>query len=346
MMKHLLMTIALISALPAWAERRLEQVDEAGFASLNVDAMDASSIYFTYTEDPSSFTDWKSNTPVEAEYLTIFPGYTEPAILKRKGAKPVTEKLTVYVSKAKAVLNRQISEADLKQMITLEDISNMDPEIKHIKIDESKFMSNVAGKEGLTNFQWKGCDPTGELIFRYKKELDLKVLNPPNRAWCSDKDRSICVESCFLFTNFLWNQGVALYNAMSDDPKDYGIASQSEARYFLNEAEMEKAYPVRELTGLDTEVIGALEQNIFYFSQVIQTGKVLAIFQKHPTDPSKTVLSSYIMMGVRTHTWKKHDQLREVLMGRDFVLNQGTSIMLGLPVFSQNMAKKIIEKLD
>jgi hypothetical protein len=38
------------------------------------------------------------------------------------------------------------------------------------------------------------------------------------------------------------------------------------------------------LTGLDTPSVGALEQTIFYVSQIMQFGKLLAVFQRSPTE--------------------------------------------------------------
>jgi hypothetical protein len=346
MSQRILFALLLLVATDAMAERVIEEVNSTTFDQISARQMDNSKIYFTYTEKPGTFANWSQNSPVETEFLTIFPNYTEPKFIKRKGARPETENLHVYIAKGKAVLNRKIDENDLRQMITLERIASMDRDIKHMEIDSSRFLSNIAGQSGLKNFRWPECDPTGESIFRYQRELDLKVLNPPNREWCSDSERSTCVESCFLFSDVLWNMGVKINNTFAEDQKDYGVASQSEVRYFVNEAEMEKLYSVANLTGLNAPVTGVLEQNIFYVNQVIQTGKVLAVFQQHPDDPGKTIMTSFIMIGLRSHSWEKYPQLRDVLMGREFVLNHGRSIMLGLPKYSQNMAKAIIQKLE
>ena len=54
------------------------------------------------------------------------------------------------------------------------------------------------------------------------------------------------------------------------------------------------------LTGLDTLSVGALEQTIFYVNQVMQFGKLLAVFQRHPTDANQSIVTVFIALAVET----------------------------------------------
>ena len=54
---------------------------------------------------------------------------------------------------------------------------------------------------------------------------------------------------------------------------------------------------LKELTGLDTPVAGVLEQNIFYVNQIMKFGNLLAVFQAHPSEANKTVVTAYMVLG-------------------------------------------------
>ncbi len=55
---------------------------------------------------------------------------------------------------------------------------------------------------------------------------------------------------------------------------------------------------LKELTGLDTPVAGVPEQNIFYVNQIMKFGKLLAVFQNHPTDANKTAVTAYMVLAI------------------------------------------------
>ena len=44
----------------------------------------------------------------------------------------------------------------------------------------------------------------------------------------------------------------------------------------------------------------AIEQNIVNVNQIMQFGKLLVIFQAHPADPSRTMVSAFIVLGVES----------------------------------------------
>ena len=54
------------------------------------------------------------------------------------------------------------------------------------------------------------------------------------------------------------------------------------------------------LTGLDTPPAGAIEQNIYYVNQVMQFGKLLAVFQRHPGDANQTIVTVFMALAVKS----------------------------------------------
>jgi hypothetical protein len=75
-------------------------------------------------------------------------------------------------------------------------------------------------------------------------------------------------------------------------------------------------------------------------------GKLLAVFQNHPSDPSKTVVTAFMALAIKARVLdEKRDYenvpvLRnlvpaQVLMGQSS-FNSGTSISAGLPKYARN----------
>ena len=54
------------------------------------------------------------------------------------------------------------------------------------------------------------------------------------------------------------------------------------------------------LTQLDTAPAGALEQSIFYVNQVMHFGKLLAVFQAHPSDAGKSVVCIFTALAIES----------------------------------------------
>ncbi len=73
------------------------------------------------------------------------------------------------------------------------------------------------------------------------------------------------------------------------------------------------------LTQLDTPPAGALEQSIFYINQVMQFGKLLAVFQAHPSDPGKTVVSVFTALAIESNVLGKQKQFANVPVLRNLV---------------------------
>jgi len=110
------------------------------------------------------------------------------------------------------------------------------------------------------------------------------------------------------------------------------------------------------LTGLDTPSTGALEQSIFYVNQVIEFGKMLAVFQQHPSDPNKTVVSVFMSLGLESNILtKRKDYARfrccEISFQLRFLLagvrsTRESSLSAGLPVYARNQVKAIAAILE
>ena len=113
---------------------------------------------------------------------------------------------------------------------------------------------------------------------------------------------------------------------------------------------------LQQLTALDTPVAGALEQDIFYVNQIMKFGKFFAVFQGHPTDPGKTVVTAFMSLAIKASIfdekrgYEKVPVLRnlvpaDVLMGRSS-FNSGNSISAGLPQYARNEIKTVAGILE
>lgn len=351
------MLVASFAATPAYAHHTVEVKSTADFDALTIEQMDPAKLYFDDGAkdaqggdvDPITFDEWAAKSPVQAEYLALWNGYTQPEILLRDGIRKTKKNLTVFVSRAKAVLNKPAASINYAGMISMDFIRGLDASFQHEEItDPRMLMPNSAGKGPVRAFHW--CNKDGQNpITRQTRETSLEMLNPPNRQWCDNAERARCLESCYIFTKE-WTEYTTFANGAFVDPtdqKDMGIATQSEIRYYLSEAEMGMSTPVAQLTGVNSKVTGVLRQNIFYVNQAIQFGTVTAIFQEHPSDPSKTIVSSYFTFAVGTSTWTGYKgMLSELMMGRGGGLNTESGITSGLPKYTQATALSILNILE
>ena len=112
---------------------------------------------------------------------------------------------------------------------------------------------------------------------------------------------------------------------------------------------------LKELTGLDTPVAGVLEQNIFFVNQIMKFGKLLAVFQSHPTDANKTVVTAYMVLAIDESVFDKKKDFEKVPVLRNLVpaqvlmgqssFNSGDSISAGLPKYARNEIRTIANLL-
>ncbi len=343
----LLMFAAL--ALSVHADpRTVEQVDAAAFTALQAGQLAAGKLYYSETVVP--FADWSAQFPDEAASLVLFPGYVEPTVkVKKNGVeKTSVEKLVVFIGRTKTILNKAPGQIDLKKLIDIATVTGFDNEIQHYEIKPEQLMANVvANHKPIDNFKWCNTEGAEANIARPLREIDLSSTVSAKRPWCPADGRTLCVESCYLFGVY-WQQLVAGANLAIDaaEKKDYGIASQSEIKYFTSEQELGLPVKLTRLTGIKTGIHGGLEQSVFYFNQVMQYGKVISVLQDSPANPNQTIMTTYFVIGLKQRTYNQFAEIRDIFMGRSSLFNTATGITAGLPVYSQNTIKAMATELE
>jgi hypothetical protein len=279
-----------------------------------------------------AFTEWGRTLPAQKKYLSLYPAYAEPTITKAAStdtpAGPVLEKLEMYVAQARFMLNKAPGSFNLARYVALPFLEKIDPAIKH-KLIAATDISPLTDPQGTGNVN-------------------------PDRKWCTGRNLLICIESTYKLEGKI-PLGVMLVNKLRDTPKKVSdhIDFQGEMSA-LPAADLDQA-GLRELTGLDTPVAGVLEQNIFYVNQIMKFGKLLAVFQAHPADANKTVVTAYMVLAIpesvldKKKDFEKVPVLRnlvpaQVLMGQSS-FNSGDSISAGLPKYARNEIRTIANLL-
>ena len=329
--------IAAISLVCVAHAEPFKIVEVASVASLPVAQVAPQTIAFTdhkndQLADKSNgltrFEDWAHTRLVQKQFLGLYPSYDEPTVNAGGGAKPHKKRLHMYVAEGRFELKRPAASLDLSRYVTLGFLERFDPAIKHKLITADDVIPNKTPQ--LANHR-------------------------PDRRWCEGAARSICVQSRYQLEGKL-PLGVALVNKLREGKRkiaDY-IEFQSELRLVPPTEVDQDGY--RKLTGVDGKVAGALEQNIVQVNQVMQFGKFLAIFQQHPSDASKTIVTAFVALGIDTDLFEKKKELGDVPVLRNLVpaqvlagnssFNTGNSISAGLPKYSRNRLQAIAEILE
>jgi hypothetical protein len=273
---------------------------------------------------------WASTYPAEKKFLALFPGYVEPVVANaaadaadKATGKPYTEKLYMYVAQARFMLAKAPAAIDLSRYVTLPFLESIDPAIQH-KLISAADVATFKDKAGTGN-------------------------DNPDRKWCSDLTTSICIQSTYKLEGKI-PMGIMLVNKLRDSRKvaDH-IDFQSELAA-LAPSDLDQA-GLRELTGLNTPVAGALEQNIFYVNQIMKFGKFFAVLQAHPSDPEKTVITAFMALAIKASVLDEKRNFEtvpvlrnlvpaQVLMGQSS-FNSGNSISAGLPKYARNEIKTV-----
>jgi hypothetical protein len=274
------------------------------------------------------FDEWASRQSTERKFLALFPNYVEPLVNTEANAaetaqKPYVEKLYMYVAQARFVLTKAPSAIDLSRYVTVAFLQKIDPAIKHSPI----------GATDLTTF---------------KDKAGIGNENP-DRKWCTGLATSICIASTYRLEGKI-PIGITLVNKLRDSKKvaDH-IDFQSELAA-LSPADLDQS-GLQELTALNTPVASVLEQNIFYVNQIMKFGKFFAVFQAHPSDADKTVVTAFMALAIKASVldekreFEKVPVLRnlvpaQVLMGQSS-FNSGESISAGLPKYARNEIKTV-----
>jgi hypothetical protein len=277
------------------------------------------------------YEDWAKARPLEQQFLGLYPGYSEPDTdLVVDGVKKrFKEKLHMYVASARFVLGRQPGSLDLVRLVTLPFVEQIDPAIKH----------RVIGPGEVTATQ----DPK------------VIVNQNPKRKWCEGRPTLLCVRSHYGLEG-RFPLGIQLANKIRDSAKPVAPFLDFESEFTVrSSAEVEQS-GLTKLTGLDTPSVGAIEQSIFYVNQVMQFGKLLAVFQPYPGDPSKTVATVFMALAIESSVLDKRKEFAMVPVLRNLVpaqvlagkssFNTGKSLSAGLPVYARSSVKAIAALIE
>jgi hypothetical protein len=290
----------------------------------NDEVADAGGIFMRYE-------DWAKARPLQQQMLSLYPGYTEPNsdVIVDGTKKRYREKLHMYVAQARFVVTRPASSLDLSRYATLPFVERLDPAIKH----------KLATPAELAR----------------PKEMKSVYNQNPQRRWCEGRASTICLHSTYKLEGRL-PVGIALANKIRDNPKKISDTLEFDGELtVLSPAEVAER-GLSKLTGIDQPAVGALEQSIFYVNQVIEFGKMLAVFQQYPGDPNKTVVSVFMSLGLESNILTKRKDYANVPVLRNLLpaqvlagkssFNSGSSLSAGLPVYARNQVKAIAAILE
>jgi len=275
----------------------------------------------------SPFAEWEAKHPTEKKFLALFPSYSEPSLRRSTAsatsAEKTVEKLSMYVAQARFVLDVAPAKLELSRYVALPFLDKIDPAIKHKSI--------AAAEVGpFTDDAGTGNDN-------------------PDRKWCA-RAGAICIQSSYRLEGKI-PLGIMLVNKLRESAKKVAdhIDFQSELSA-LAPADLDQA-GVQELTALSTPVSGVLEQDIFYVNQIMKFGKLFAVFQDHPSDANKTVVTAFMALAIKSRVLDEKRNFEtvpvlrnlvpaQVLMGQSS-FNSGNSISAGLPKYARNEIKTI-----
>jgi hypothetical protein len=340
--------VALLAMLAAFAansnaqvgaqEFRIEEV--TSLAGLAVEGLKPRTIAFVDRPseeliDPDAglirFEDWAQARPLEKQFLTPFPSYLEPHVeVTVDGVrKRFKEKLHMYVGEARFALARPPGSIDLASFVTLPFVERIDPAIKHTLIAPADAVS--------------------------PKDPRAAHNQHPLRRWCETRPVTVCIHSRYQFEGKL-PIGIQIANKLREGSKKIPDYLEFESELTLRPPAEVAEMGLASLTGLDTPPAGALEQSIFYVNQVMQFGKLLAIFQAHPTDAKQTLVTVFIALAVESSVLAKKKEFMKVPVLRNLVpaqvlagkssFNSGNSISAGLPIYARNQVKAIATILE
>lgn len=326
-------TIAFASA------QDFQIVKVASVAGAAVDALKPKTIFFDdhRTDEKSDkgafihFDEWARTKPIERQFLSLFPSFTEGTIHKVIDGtkKEVKDELQMYITEARFMLSRPAASIDLKSYANLPFIQSIDPSIKHEVIA-----------------------PADVSVLKDEKSTNNKN---PDRAWCEGTGVTVCIRSHYKLEGKL-PIGVALANKLRDSDKKISdtIEFESELR-LLAPADVD-GEALKKLTGVNTPVAGVLEQNMFYVNQVMRFGKLIAVFQPNPANADNTIATVMIALAVSSSTLEMKKKYQSVPVLRNLVpvqvllgnssFNTGNSISSGLPNYVRNRIKAIAGILD
>jgi len=338
-MRMFLALIAGLALISAAAEAQQFKVEDVASAeAIPVAQLKPATIAFSdrrESSDPADifipYDEWAKAKPLQQQLLSLYPGYAEPNedIVIDGPKKHYRQKLQMYVAQARLVLNRAPASLDLAHFVTLPFVQQLDPAIKDRSI--------AAADLGHAN--------------------DPKMLHNQNRErpWCEGRPATICIHSSYKLEGRI-PTGIALANKIRESSKQVSDTLEFDSELtMLTPAEVEQQ-GLAKLTGIATPSIGALQQSIFYVNQVIEFGKMVAVFQRHPSDAQKTVATVFVALAVDANVLTKRKEYVKVPILRNLVpaqvlagkssFNSGNSLSAGLPVYARNQIKAIAAALE
>jgi len=337
--RHPIALIALIGSLTAASAQAFVIDDVASARHTDLAKLKPATIAFSDKPagdppDPNlsmvRFDDWAQKHPNEKKFLALYPAYSEPTVRKAEnGGKPTVEKLYMYVAEARFVLDRAPASLDLAHDVTLDFLARIDPAIKHKPLSLAN-ISPLTDEAGTGN-------------------------QNPDRPWCTGRANSICIQSSYKLEGKI-PLGILLVNKLRESPKKISDHIDFQSEFSALAAADVDQTALQQLTELDSPIAGVLEQNIFYVNQIMKFGKFFAVFQNHPTDPGKTVVTAFMALAIKADVldekrgYERVPVLRnlvpaDVLMGRSS-FNSGSSISAGLPQYARNEIKTVAGMLE
>ena len=338
---HALRSIALLAGLallPAGSHAQEFRVEEAASASA-LPVAELKPKIIAFADQPADaqdgvfirYEDWAKSSPLQQQFLSLYPGYAEPNldIIVDGVKKRYREKLHMYVAQARFLVAKSPASIDLTRLATLPFAQQLDPAIKHRPI-------------------------TAADLARPKEPKMVHNQNP-QRRWCEGRPATICLHSTYKLEGRL-PIGIALANKIREGGRRISDTLEFDGELtVLSSAEVGER-GLTKLTGLDTPAVGAIEQSIFYVNQVMQFGKLIAVFQQHPSDPNKTVATVFMSLAVESNLLVKRKEYAQVPVLRNLVpaqvlsgkstFNSGNSLSAGLPVYARNQVKAIAAILE
>ncbi len=333
--------VTWIASFPARAEAQEFRIEDANSVpELAADRLKPRTIAFIDASredliDPEAglirFEDWMQARPVQKQFLSPYPSYLEPNVeITDDGArKRVKERLHMYVGQARFVLGRPSDTLNLADFVTLPFVEHMDTAIRHRQITSADAIS--------------------------PKDPRAIHNQHPLRRWCEARQLALCIHSRYQLEGKL-PLGIQIANKLRESPRRIADYLEFESELTVRSPEEVTEAGLSALTRLDTPSIGALEQNVFYVNQMMQFGKLLAVFQRHPTDVNQTIATVFVALAIESAILKKTKKYANVPVLRNLLpaqvlagkssFNNGKSISAGLPVYARNQIKAIASLLE
>jgi hypothetical protein len=330
-----LLVLALIGPAGA-AEFRIEEARSAAAvapAALKPGVVVISDGRGAANSDPVTglvrFEDWARDRPVQKRLLALHPAYAEPTVnVNVHGVvKPYKEKLHVYVAEARFLIERSPEALDLSRYANMAFLERIDPAIRHRAISPAEVAP--------------------------LKDPEERHNQHPSRPWCGPG--TACISSTYQLEGKL-PMGIRLANKLEEGGKKISEAMAFQSELRLVPAAEAQAAGMAEITRLDTPIVGAIEQSIFSVNQMMQFGKFLAVFQRHPGDPSKTIVTAFMTLAVETDVLEKKKEFERVPVLRNLVpaqvlsgnssFNVGNSLSAGLPGYTRNQIRAVAGVLE